>query len=481
MTRPPRERPGNPFASRLAWRIFLAFFVTLLTVALGAIAITSWHIDSRREAARNEMRLAVQSAAIALAEGGREGLAAWAGARPSSQRFLVVDDWGLELLGRPIPPALQTTLTGERTEPLEDFPDVFVRRPPRIPTLTSEDGERFRLLPLPAPQRRVGPLAVPEVRIPLLLMALAVTALASLWLARSITRPVRDLERATLALAAGDLDARTPIRTAARRDELGRLAGSFDAMASRLAELMRAREQLLRDVSHEIRSPLARMRLATGLATQGADAATQLARIDVEIDRLDALISDILDVSRLEAGVLARERIDLLPTLERLAADARFEAESLERRLEWDPPATPCWIDGDPHWVTAAAENVVRNALRHTPPGTAVSLRLSAARDGYTLTVRDAGPGLPEDELERVFEPFHRVASDRARDSGGAGLGLAIAARVMRAHGGRIEARNIPGDRPTGTKDGPGGLEMQLWWPAAGSAARDPAPAVRSS
>jgi two-component system sensor histidine kinase CpxA len=319
------------------------------------------------------------------------------------------------------------------------------------------------------------------VRIPLLLMALAVTALASLWLARSITRPVRDLERATLALAAGDLDARTPIRTAARRDELGRLAGSFDAMATRLAELMRAREQLLRDVSHEIRSPLARMRLATGLATQGADAATQLARIDVEIGRLDALISDILDVSRLEAGVLARERIDLLPTLERLAADARFEAESLDRRLEWDPPGTPCWIEGDPHWVTAAAENVVRNALRHTPPGTAVSLRLAAARGGYTLTVRDAGPGLPDDELERVFEPFHRVAVDRARDSGGAGLGLAIAARVMRAHGGRIEAHNIPGSRSKEAVGTPAGLEMQLWWPAAGSAARDPAPAVRSS
>jgi signal transduction histidine kinase len=108
-------------------------------------------------------------------------------------------------------------------------------------------------------------------------------------------------------------------------------------------------------------------------------------------------------------------------------------------------------------------------------------LRLAAARDGYTLTVRDAGPGLPEDELERVFEPFHRVASDRARDSGGAGLGLAIAARVMRAHGGRIEARNLPGDRPTGTQDAPGGLEMQLWWPAAGSAERDSAPAVRPS
>jgi signal transduction histidine kinase len=474
----PQRRSGNPFASRLAWRIFLAFFATLLTVALGAVAITSWYLDSQREAARNEMRLAVRSAAVALAAGGREGLADWAQTRQTSPRFLVFDDWGLELLGRPIPSALRPALTDRRTEPLAEFPDVLERSAPRFPTLTSEDGERFRLVPLPAPQRRVGPLAVPNVRVSLLLMALAVTALASLWLARSITRPVRDLERTTLALAAGDLDARTPARTAARRDELGRLAGSFDAMAERLGELLRARERLLREVSHEIRSPLARMRLATGLTAQGADAATQLARIDVEIGRLDALVSDILDVSRLEAGALSRERIDLLAILERLAADARFEAESLGRILEWQAPEAPCWIEGDPHWVTAAAENVVRNALRHTPSGTTVAMRLDATPGGYTLTVRDAGPGLPEDELERVFEPFHRVATDRARDPGGAGLGLAIAARVMRAHGGRIDAHNLR-SQPAASADTPAGLEMRLWWPAASSADRDPPAPLR--
>lgn len=467
--------PGRgPILSRLAWRIFLAIFATLLTVALGAIAITSWYLESQREAARQQIQRAVQSAAVALAEGGREGLAAWAGDRSAARRFLVIDDWGLELLDRPIPPPLRAALIGGRTEPLSGAPDVLILDRRSFPTLTSEDGERFRLLPLPSPPRRVGPLPLPDVRLSLLLMAFGVTVVASLLLARSITRPVRDLERATRALAAGDLDARVPVRTAARRDEIGRLAGSLDAMAVQLGELLRARERLLRDVSHEIRSPLARMRLATGLAAQGADATTQLTRIDTEIGRLDALVSDILDVSRLEAGVLQRERIDLLATLERLAADARFEAESLGRRLDWTAPGTPCWISGDPHWVTAAAENVVRNALRHTPAGTTVSLQLAAADDGYALTVRDAGPGLPTDQLERVFEPFHRVATDRGRDSGGAGLGLAIAARVMRAHGGRIAAQNLHtgvslADAP------PCGLEMRLWWPAADAAGADDA------
>ena len=142
------------------------------------------------------------------------------------------------------------------------------------------------LLPLPPPQRRLGPLAVPNVRLSMLLMALGLTALASLWLARSITRPVLDLERATLALSAGDLDARTPPRTAQRGDELGRLAGAFDEMAARLAGLMRGREQLLRDVSHEIRSPLARMRLATELARDGVGLDLQLERIDTEVERM---------------------------------------------------------------------------------------------------------------------------------------------------------------------------------------------------
>ena len=267
------------------------------------------------------------------------------------------------------------------------------------------------------------------------------------------------LERATLALSAGDLDARTPSRTAQRTDELGRLAGAFDEMAARLAGLMRGREQLLRDVSHEIRSPLARMRLATGLAAQGADAATQLARIELEIGRLDALISDILDVSRLEAGVIMRERLDLHAVLEGLAADARFEAGSQGRTVEWVAPSAPCWIDGDPHWVGAAAENVVRNALRHTVAGTTVQMRLEAAQGGYALTVLDHGPGLPDDQLERVFEPFHRLTTTDGTDPGGTGLGLAIAARVMRAHGGSITAHN----RGKDTR----GLEVRLWWPAA--------------
>jgi two-component system sensor histidine kinase CpxA len=472
---------------RLAVRIFSAIFLTLLSVAAGTVALTSWRLDAQRERTADAARSAVQAAAIALAEGGRDGLAAWAKAEDSDPRdrrprFLVVDDWGDELLGRPIPPALQARLGDTSTTPLPQAPEVMERVRLRIPTLTSEDGERFRLLPLPPRSRQLGPFDLPGLPASLLLMALGITAFASLWLARSITRPVLDLQDATESLAAGRLDARVPARTAARRDELGRLAGAFDSMATRIGALLQSRERLLRDVSHEIRSPLARMRLATGLAAQGADPATQLARIDTEVERLDALVSGILDVSRLAPGAppLPRVPLDLLPLIERSVADARFEAESLGRRVEWEPPGAmsgtapghaPARILGDAHWVSAAIENVVRNALRHTAPGTAVAIRLAVEDGGHALRVRDAGPGVPEAELAQIFEPFHRVADNTA--PGGTGLGLAIAARSMAAHGGRIEARNIAAaaagtDAPAGTVRA--GLEMRLWWPAAEAA-----------
>lgn len=473
---------------RLAVRIFSAIFLTLLSVAAGTVALTSWRLDAQRERTADAARSVVQAAAIALAEGGRDGLAAWAKAEDADPgvrrpRFLVVDDWGDELLGRPIPPALQARLDDTSTTPLPQAPEVMERARLRIPTLTSDEGERFRLLPLPPRSRRLGPFDLPGLPASLLLMAIGITALASLWLARSITRPVLDLQDATESLAAGRLDARVPSRTAARRDELGRLAGAFDSMATRIGALLQSRERLLRDVSHEIRSPLARMRLATGLAAQGADPASQLARIDTEVERLDALISGILDVSRLAPGAppLPRVPLDLLPLIERSVADARFEADSLGRRVEWEPPGAmsgtapghaPARIMGDAHWVSAAIENVVRNALRHTAPGTAVVIRLAFEDGGHALRVRDAGPGVPEAELAQIFEPFHRVADNPA--PGGTGLGLAIAARSMAAHGGRIEARNIAPAAAAGSAPSadpaPAGLEMRLWWPAAEAA-----------
>ncbi|MFO1428145.1 MAG: ATP-binding protein [Steroidobacteraceae bacterium] len=476
--------------NRLSVRIFLAFFGAMLAIVAGAILITWWILVDRQEESGAALRELTRGAAVALASGGREGLERWLAsdaARLRGRPLLVLDEDGHELLDRPVP--VRHAL-GRHIDPERHFaeaPGIVLRPAQRLPLLVGPDGTSYRLLPPPRGMPGLGPFGLPDTRGPLLALALAVTALVSLALARSITRPVRDLQRATAALAAGHLDARVAPATAGRSDELGRLGSAFDGMAGRLAVLIAAREQLLRDVSHELRSPLARMRLAIGLARQpGSDAQRQLERVELEIGRLDALVGSILDVSRLEAGAgaLAPEPLDLVALVDRIAADARFEAQSLGKRLEWQPPEAALPVQADPGWLSAAIENVVRNALRHTADGSAVQITVAAQpgaaqaesgpRGVAVVTVRDAGPGLPESDLERVFEPFYRVERDRAGGSGGTGLGLAIAARVLRAHGGTIEARNLPA---AGGSARPAGLEVRLRWPRQAAPARVAPPA----
>lgn len=463
--------------NRLSVRIFLSFFAAMLVIGAGAILITWWVLAERSEDNGATLREAAGRAAAALSSGGRDGLVAWLREDSGQRRgrtLLVIDDDGRELLGRPLPPRFGASRWAAPAMHMDDAPGVLLRPPERLPALLAADGTRYRLL-LPPRRPRGPPFVMPDTRGPLMLLAIAVTALVSFALARSITRPIRDLQRATQALSEGALDTRVAAPTRNRRDELGRLAASFDAMAARLATLIEVRERLLRDVSHELRSPLARMRLATGLARQaGADVPRQLERLETEIERLDELIGRVLDVARLDsgAGAISTEPLDLVELVERLAADARFEAEGSGRQLDWQAPATPCRVEADPAWVSAAIENVVRNALRHTAEGSTVRISLLAeAGGGARIVVEDQGPGVPDGELARIFEPFHRVAAARDRASGGAGLGLAIAARVMRAHGGSIEASNL---RTPGA-DGIRGLAITLRLPSAPPASPRPA------
>ena len=312
---------------------------------------------------------------------------------------------------------------------------------------------------------RIGPIPAPETRGVQLALALAVAAVVSALLTRSITRPVADLERATRALAGGRLDARVAAVTASRRDELGALGNAFDTMAQQLSQLVSAREDLLRDVSHELRSPLARMRLALGLAQQpGGDVSRQLERIGAEIERLDRLLGDILDVSRLGAGsdALRAETLDLAAIIDRVVADARYEGQAGSKEVAWTLPADAVPVLGDPHWLAAAIENLVRNALRYTPPHARVDVQVASSGPWWVVTVADSGPGVAPEALQRIFEPFYRTAAARERESGGTGLGLAIVERVMRAHGGRAVARQR-GDATTG-------LEVALYLPRSVSA-----------
>ncbi|GAB4249634.1 sensor histidine kinase [Deferrisoma sp.] len=289
-----------------------------------------------------------------------------------------------------------------------------------------------------------------------LALMFVVAGLVCFGLARYLAAPVRAIREATRELAAGNLGVRVGPRLGRRRDEIADLGRDFDRMAERLEALLAAHRTLLRDVSHELRSPLARLRVALELARDDAGPAAlpSLDRAEREIGRLDHLIGEVLTLSRLQTAgpELRRERLDLAGLAEAVAADARFEAPDRAVRVSAEGPAV---VEGDPELLRRALENVVRNAVRHTPAGGEVRVEVGADGAEARVAVLDAGPGVPEADLERIFEPFRRVERARERGSGGAGLGLAIARAAVEAHGGRISAANRP----------EGGLRVEMGFP----------------
>ncbi len=453
-------------------RIFLSFWTVTILVVAGSIGLT-WLVLAERadEVPRISSEL-MHGAAAALGKGGESALVDWlqqGRATIPDLRVLVVDDHGRELLGRPLPPTVERLLQAPDGG-FGGYPGVTVVPARPLPQLVATNGRHYGVLI--QPRRHVsGPLGVLlEARFAVLLLALVVTGIASWLLTRAITRPVRALGAATRGLAAGDLNARVSIEVSARRDEFGTLARDFDAMAARLHELVLGREQLLRDVSHELRSPLARMRVALGLARQpGGEVPRELDRLETEVERLDRLIGQMLQLTRLEAtsAQALAEDVDLVELLDAIVRDAAFEAQAREVHIRWQPPLTPRMARGNAAWLASAVENVVRNALRYGGAGSEVEVCLGSGQGGLRIEVRDRGPGVPAAELARIFEPFYRIAESRARDCGGDGIGLAITARVLAAHGGRAWAENAAG----------GGLRVLLELPAGTPAAEPSAQA----
>jgi len=259
-------------------------------------------------------------------------------------------------------------------------------------------------------------------------------------LAYYLTYPVRKLQHAVERFGRGDLSARAATR---RHDELGELGRTFDRMADRIQTLVDAERRLLLDISHELRSPLARLRVAVELARSGQNRDAHLDRIDKEAERLNSLVGGLLQVTRAEGDPdsLRREPVRLDRLLEELVADSSLEAQSLGSQVRLIK-AQPATVQGDPELLRRAIENVIRNAIRHAPEGTAVEASLEAADGRPVLRIRDYGPGVPEEALPRIFDAFYRVETDRDRASGGAGLGLSIARRAVELHKGTIRARN---------------------------------------
>ncbi len=267
-------------------------------------------------------------------------------------------------------------------------------------------------------------------------------------LALYLTSPIRKLREATNKLADGKLETRVIPRLGRRRDEIGDLARDFDVMAERIESLITSQQRLNRDISHELRSPLARLNVALEIAKQKSNPDTLpiFVRIEGESNRLNEMISRLLTLAKLESGAeeIERVRLDLAEIVRDVAADAEFEAQAKGKFVEVSS-ADSCTVMGSENLLRSAVENVLRNAVRYTPERTVVDVSLKKSDGHAVLKISDHGGGVPEGELPNLFRPFYRVGEARERKTGGIGLGLAIAERAVKAHKGTIVARNFNG------------------------------------
>jgi len=278
-----------------------------------------------------------------------------------------------------------------------------------------------------------------------LLILLTVTALVCYVLARSLTSPIGRLRQATRKFAAGDLSTRIGNQIKGK-NELSGLAHDFDEMAGKIEDLVDSQKRLLRDISHELRSPLARLGIALELARQQGNPEGQnkaLARIELEAERMNVMIGQLLNITRLESVSkdLPFQKFNLSGLLDNLVADANYEAERYQSKVVYKA-ADEVMYFGSRDLLAQALENIIRNAVKYTDENSIVSVDLLVNTESLMIQVADQGSGVPEETLPKLFEPFYRVADARDRQSGGTGIGLAIAERAVKLHAGTISARN---------------------------------------
>ncbi len=454
---------------KLSFRIFLWFSLVMAAVAAALLVSSPWLTRTRPRLER--WQLASESAlngwatevAAAVAQRGPDVIETVRRNRihePRLQLYLLDGD-SHEVGGRAVPDEARElgrrALASGVTETERRATLHLVARPAAAP-----DGRRFAVVVAMSRPPGLLDLLEPRVLAPRVAVLMLALGLLAFGLAAHLTRPLEAVRLATRRLTNGDLETRVGRPVAGRRDEIGQLARDFDAMAERLQALVVAQRRLLGDVSHELRSPLARLRVAAELLRQGAgdDASAAVGRIEREVARLDELVGQLLTLSRIEAGAeVERAPVDLKEMVEEVGADAALEAKGRDCEVRVAAPPAALVI-GSARLLRSAIDNVVRNAIHYTAPGTTVDLELTSGGAGSdrraVIRVSDHGPGVPEDALAHLFDPFFRVEEARERGAGSTGLGLTIAARAVNLHGGTITARNSPS----------GGLVVEIALPA---------------
>lgn len=429
---------------RLFWKLFFGLSVTLVLIGAGiggAVYLHDQRLQNEEGISRDrraEFVVGVVANAVRYSDiaGARALLEDWPG-KHKSPKVLIVDAGGRDALGRPVPGgALEKALAALAHGRLKHS----------VKRVSAPSGEMYVLF-LPAANADIGPPRMPPPGIQIAIALLA-SLLFSAAFATYLSRPIRHLRKVSNRLAEGDLNARVSPLIGSRNDELSDLGKDFDVMATHLQALLNAQRQLLHDVSHELRSPVARMRLAVGIAQQQPDkVAMALGRIEREAERLDELLGQILTLARLESGLSndGKEKVSIDELLEEIIQDVSFEAQASGRTIEYRADIK-AEVEGQRELLRRAFENVIRNAIKYTADASAVEIRLAGESHKPTIWIRDHGSGIPEEELNKVFQPFYRLPSEKDKSrASGYGLGLAIAQRALHKHAGTLELSNAAG------------------------------------
>jgi two-component system sensor histidine kinase CpxA len=465
-------------------RIFLSFWMAIALFVVLAILTVEVFRPQRNPTWESLATNTLADSVAAFEQGGQRQVREYLENLEATQhvRVHVFDEQGNEISGRAAPAWVEHIALGKPVLPRDGI--LFPAPRIVIESRGSSDGHHRYIIALAPPQGpRVffGPHGFPLTGLLILVLSSGLVCYLLSWY---LAKPIVRLRAATRLLAAGDLSARAGAPTSMRRDEVAGLMRDFDAMAERLEKLVSAQSRLLNDISHELRSPLARLNVALGLARRrsGTESEEMLERIELEASRLNELIGRILTLARLEDGEqeVPRTPVPLNELVLNIAEDAEFEAQARHCHVRTNIPESSWDVRGNASLLHSAVENVVRNAIRYTHEGGSVEIRLQR-KDGPSgpealLQVTDCGPGVPEDSLDKLFEPFYRIDDARGRLTGGVGLGLSITQRAVRFHGGSVTASNRA----------EGGLLVEIHLPLIPGgklpeASPEPVPAVREA
>lgn len=422
---------------RLFWKIFILFWV--VNAGVFSLGISLAHLFQSSDPKRQFPMLEAAHRAIEAHEQGQLRMF-----YRQTKKHQHVTTYLLNGEGELLP--LGSTRQGVVPQ-IDNYPAFErKRRDGRVHVLraievTSESAVLYRFIARYNPDRKPRP--KPALILAFFLITIAAT---SLMVAAYITWPLRRLQEVVARFASGEHDVRVGENVASRRDVVGEVGREFNVMAERLDNTLQAQRSLLRDISHELRTPLARMQVAVALAEDNSSGAEgPLARLHIEIERLDSLIGQVLTIARLEGGenALETESFFLEPLLVSIATDAEFEFNGQEKKVSVSLD-DQLKIVADLTLLRSAIENIVRNAMRHTAEGTSVEITATQKNSRLLVSIRDYGTGVPEQSLDRLFDAFYRVDTARDSNGGGHGVGLAISRGIVLAHGGSITAANHP-------------------------------------